>query len=93
MGHPRDEMSLQISETVSALNGTPIDELPPLSTAIDVDALDAIVPSDGEESPTEVAVTFDYAGARVFVHSGNTIFARPIDSVRDDPSIQEPADD
>lgn len=55
-----------------------IDELPPLSTVIDPDALETILDAPETEPTPDVMVTFEYAGLRVFAHPGNIVDARPI---------------
>jgi hypothetical protein len=72
---PAEEMALPILEAVADAIGTPITALPPLSGAIDLDGLDAIV-TDADAH--DVTVTFRYAGHRVLVHSSETVYVRPI---------------
>jgi hypothetical protein len=75
MGEPPDEVLLPIVESASRALETPVEELPPLSEAVSVDGLAAIV--DADESH-DVTVTFAYAGLRVLVHSGRTVYVTPI---------------
>jgi len=75
MGESPDDTMIAVAETVSNALETPIEELPPLSESIDVDALDEVVPSDQSRN---VTVTFTYAGVSVFVHSGNVVAVRPV---------------
>ena len=53
----------------------PVTELPPLSSAIDLDALAKIVTP---ESSNDVTVTFTYADLSVYIHSGTTVYVRPL---------------
>lgn len=77
MGQPRHdgELAVPLAETVSDSLEVPATELPPLSSAIDLDALERIVPA---EATPDVTVAFSYEGLRVFVHSGGTICVRSI---------------
>lgn len=67
------EITVPLAETVFGSLETPASDLPPLSDAIDLDALEALVPADG---PPEVTVAFSYEGLRVFVHSGQVVCVR-----------------
>lgn len=69
-----DRTVLLVTEAVSDALEVPIEELPPLSESISLDGLDAIVSSGND---TDVAVTFSYAGLRVFVHSREFVYVRP----------------
>lgn len=73
MVQDHDRVLLLVSEAVSDALETPIDELPPLSESIDLDGLDAVV----SHSAADVAVTFSYAGLRVFVHSDGFVYVGP----------------
>lgn len=75
MGKVQKEVSVLITETVSEALGEPMEALPPLSNAIDLDGLDAIVTDDPSH---DVTITFSYADMRVLIHSGSTIYVRPI---------------
>ena len=66
---------MPISEAASDALETPVKELPPLSNAIDLDALDAIITNNRSH---DVTVTFSYAGLRVLVYSNNTVYLRPL---------------
>jgi hypothetical protein len=76
----RDEVIVAVSETAADVLETPLEKLPPLSDAIDPDALCAIVSSRPKASPSRVTVAFDYASLEIFVSSDNMIFAQPISS-------------
>lgn len=75
MNEAQTEASVLVSETVADSLGKPMERLPPLGEAIDLDALNSIVTAD---SSHDVTVTFSYAGMRVLVHSGCTVYVRPI---------------
>ena len=75
MGEAPREISMPIAEAVSDALETPIEELPPLSRAIDLDALDAVMTHKRSD---DVTVTFSYAGLRVLIHSTNTVYVRPL---------------
>lgn len=64
------EISVPIAETVFGSLETPASELPPLSDAIDLDALESLVPT---EASRDVTVVFSYEGLRVIVHSGRVV--------------------
>lgn len=67
---------MPIARAVSDALETPIEELPPLSTAIDLDGLDAVITNSRS---SDVTVTFSYAGLRVLIHSSNTVYVSPLD--------------
>lgn len=75
MRESSEETLMRITEVVSDALNTPIEQLPPLSHSIDLEGLDAIVTDDRHQ---DVTVTFPYAGHRVLVHSGDTVYVRPI---------------
>lgn len=75
MEETEKEVSVRVCESVSEAMQEPMEALPPLSDAINLDGLDAIVTGDLTH---DVTVTFSYAGMRVLVHSGSTIYVRPI---------------
>lgn len=55
---------------VAAISGTRRTELPSLGSAVDADALDALLHSQpSDQSSGDVHVTFDYDGHEVTVHS------------------------
>lgn len=70
-----NELTMGIAETVSRALDKPIEELPPLSESISLDGVDAVV---SHSSSDDVQITFTYAGLRVFIDSGQTIYAEPI---------------
>lgn len=72
---PPDDTIIRIVETVSEASETPIEELPPLANSINVDALASLVTGN----PThDVTIIFSYDDMRVLVHSGNTVYVRPL---------------
>jgi|AntDeeMetageno51_2_1112566.scaffolds.fasta_scaffold00170_5 hypothetical protein len=75
MREAHNEASVLICETVAESLQEPMEALPPLSSAIDFDGLDALVTDDPSH---DVTITFTYAGMRVLVHSGPTVYVRPI---------------
>jgi len=82
MGETPREIAMPIAEAVSDALGTRIEELPPLSHAIDLDGLDAVITNDQSD---DVTVTFSYAGHRVLIHSSNTVYVRPLHRADNDP--------
>lgn len=73
MGQENDRTVVLVTEAVSDALEVPMEELPPLSEAISLDGLDAVV----SHSDTDVTVTFSYAGLLVFVHSAGLVYVRP----------------
>ena len=71
-----------VTEVVSDALKKPVDDLPPLSRAIDPDALDRLVSSNTSTRSPEVTVIFEYASLKVVIHSQEVIYARPIDDGR-----------
>lgn len=80
-----DETTLIVAETISDALETPVEELPPLEDAIDLDALNAIIPSTPADSPPYVTVAFSYSGLNVGVRAGNTVFVSPIGGESEEP--------
>lgn len=72
-----EQTTVTVVETVSKALGTPHTELPPLSNAVNLDALNAAMTAD---SASDVTVMFTYSGLRVTVYSRETAYARPIAS-------------
>jgi hypothetical protein len=72
-----DEVTVVVSELAADALGIPLEELPPLSDAIDIDALESIVSPPSATRPSDVTVTFSYSGLDVFVCSGNVVYVRP----------------
>jgi len=62
--------SVTIVEAVSAATGRTVTDLPPLQRSVDPDALDTLL-THGE--PSQVAVSFRYAGTVVDVSDNGTI--------------------
>lgn len=85
MKTPPDETTLRIAEAVSDVVGTPIEELPPLSEVINPEAVAALV---AENHSQDVRITFSYAGVRVLVHSGATVYVRPIQPGRSESTVE-----
>lgn len=75
MEEAQREASVLVCETVAESLEQPMETLPPLSNAIKPDALDSIV---SEDSTHDVTVTFAYAGMRVLVNSGHTVYVQPL---------------
>lgn len=70
--------STAVISTVAAVSGTPPMELPPLHTACETDALEALVePTTHEQSRTDVHVSFLYDGYTVTVHSYGIVAVQP----------------
>jgi hypothetical protein len=73
MGQVPEEVTVPIVETAADVLGTGVEDLPPLSESVPIDGLDAVV-----ADPTQdVTVTFTYAGLRVLVRSGGTVYVSP----------------
>ncbi|WP_135533705.1 MULTISPECIES: HalOD1 output domain-containing protein [Halostella] len=75
------EPSTQVIESIAAAEGVdPIDLDPPLHTAIDLDALDALFsPTSGVPRP-EGRVEFEYAEYEVVVSSDGSVTVDPRDT-------------
>lgn len=73
MGQAPEEVTVPIIETASDALETPVEDLPPLSESVQLDSLDSVVADPSQD----VTVTFTYAGLRVIVHSGGTVYAAP----------------
>lgn len=82
MGQSREEITIPIVEAVSDARETPIEELPPLTGSIDPDALETLVDDDRYQG---LSVTFAYAGLRVVVHSGDTVYVGSLHDETADP--------
>lgn len=83
MEESRTEICMPIAEAAADALQKPVEELPPLSGAVDVDGLDALVSRNPDN---EVTVTFSYAGLYVHVHSDDVVYVHPIhDGRRDRP--------
>lgn len=70
-----NEISTSVLETVSAMLEIPVETLPPISDAIDVSGLEALIT---DNQAHDVTITFAYAGLRVLVHSNRTVYVRPL---------------
>lgn len=75
MGKPQAEICMPITEAAADVLQTPIEELPPLSSSVDIDGLDAIVSNNPDH---EVMIAFSYAGLRVHVHSDDFVYVHPL---------------
>ena len=75
--HP-DKIKVLIAETASDALEVPIEDLPPLSEAINLDAIESLIRSSRTNRSSHVTVTFQYAGLWVFVCSGNTVYVQQI---------------
>lgn len=71
-------MSVIVVETICDALETPVEELPPLSNQIDLDALDGLMSVAETEPSSDVTVSFTYAGLHVMVFSNKTVYVRPI---------------
>ena len=76
MSKPPEELILIISETVADSLGRPIEALPPLSDTIDSARLALLLSTANGSS--DVRVSFQYAGHRVHVLSGHTVYVQPL---------------
>lgn len=85
-----EEICVAVTETVSDALETPIEDLPPLSKAVDVDALDTLVTSTDAGSASDVVVTFTYSGLDVLVHSEAVVYVRPIRDHDEEPACWYP---
>lgn len=83
MGQPSEEIPVMISDAVADSLEAPMEELPPLSDSIDLDALETLLHSTANEPPSGIAVSFQYAGLRVHVCSGYTVYVRPVSDDRE----------
>jgi hypothetical protein len=77
-----DQPTETVTEVVSDALEKPVDDLPPLSGAIDPDALDRLVSSNTSTQSPVVTVVFEYASMEVIIHSQEVVYARPIDDGR-----------
>lgn len=75
MPQPPNEITTSIIEAVSEVLEKPVESLPPLSNAIDVGGLEALITDNPSH---DVTITFAYAGLRVLVHSNRTVYVRPL---------------
>lgn len=87
MTQPPAEVTFPIAEAVSDALELPVENLPPLSDAVDLEAVDALGTADQSEG---VTITFRYANLRVLVRSGRTVYVRPIQDDRRDRLATSP---
>lgn len=66
------ELTNVVVETVSDARGIPIEELPPLAEAVDIDAVAALI-SASTTDPKAVTITFSYAGLCLSVSPGAVV--------------------
>jgi hypothetical protein len=92
MDPPPDKLTIRISRAASVALETPIEELPPLSEAINPDALESLIVPTPTDSASNVTVTFSYAGLHVFVQTDNTVYVRDIREIDEPPSRPFPTD-
>jgi len=72
-----DAPSTAVVEAVATAKGEDPLEMPCLYDALDVEALDGLLTSDRAEAHGNVAVSFTYNGAYVWVDSGGAIEVDP----------------
>lgn len=76
---------MPITEAVSEAVDTPVETLPPLSDAIDLEGLETLMTDNPAH---DVTVIFAYAGLRVLVHSDRTVYVRPLQNAQGSPSSE-----
>lgn len=74
-----------ISDAVANSLETPVEELPPLSETVDLEALEALLSSTANDPSSAVTITFQYAGLHVHVHSGKLVYVEPAPGDREEP--------
>lgn len=72
---PPAEVTLLIMETASDALEKPMEDLPQLSKSVEIDAVNALISDDPMH---EVTIIFSYAGLRVVIYSGGTVYVHPI---------------
>jgi hypothetical protein len=85
MAPTTNEITMPITEAVSAVVERPVETLPPLSDTINVDGLETLMTDDPAH---DVTVTFAYAGLRVLVHSDRTVYVRPLQNAPNGPKTE-----
>ena len=73
-----DDTVVAVSKVVSEATERPMEELPTLSRVIDINALDRLVSSPACAPPSDITVTFEYAGLHVVAHSHGLVYATPV---------------
>ena len=84
--HP-DKIKVRIAETASDALEVPIEDLPPLSDVINLDALESLIRSTTTNRSSLLTVTFSYAGLWIFVCSGNTVYVKRISDENEKPTV------
>jgi hypothetical protein len=79
MGATTNDTVVAVTEVVSDALEAPMEELPPLSRVVDLDAVDTLVSSNASTRPPGITVTFTYAGLTVVIQSHGMVYATPID--------------
>lgn len=74
---------MKIVESASDSLDVPVQDLPPVSDVIDIEAVDRIVPD--QEGESGATVTFHYAGLRFVVYPGKSVHVRPVATPGADP--------
>ena len=74
MSQAPGEVTVSVVETASDVLETEIEDIPPLSESVPIDALNSVVADPSQD----VTVTFSYAGLWVLVRSDGTVYARPV---------------
>jgi len=67
--------TVAVVEAVSALTGQSVEDLPPITSAVDPEALDALCAGSSAES--DLTVSFRYAGHDVTVSADESITVSP----------------
>lgn len=86
VAQPPNEITTPITEAVSEVVETPVEALPPLSDAINVSGLEALITDNPAH---DVTITFAYAGLRVLVHSDRTVYVRPLQNAQIGPKNEK----
>lgn len=86
-----DEVCTTVALAVADATETPVDELPPLYSVIDPDALNGIFqPRNGDRPQADTHVSFSIAGCTVSVRDG-TVIVFPDAETSDDRATSMPA--
>lgn len=72
-----DEASSGVVEAAARATGLRPTELPPLHDAVETDALNLLLASDGRDVPSPLEVSFRYAGRLVTVSAAGEVVVRP----------------
>lgn len=79
-----DEVCTTVALAVADATETPVDELPPLYTAIDPDALnDIFQPRNGDRPQSGTHVSFSIAGCTVSIRDGTVTVSRDAETSDD----------